>query len=425
MPSPRLSTESELSQRTLAIVMAGGNGSRLGDLTRSECKPALPFGGQYRNIDFPLSNCVNSGIRRIALATQYKAHSLIQHVHRGWMISRPEAGEFIEVWPAQQRCGGGWYSGTADAIYQNLDLIGQHAADYVLILAGDHVYKMDYRLMLAEHAASRADVTIGCIEVPLESAGAFGIIDTDERHWVTRFDEKPAVPPPSRANPGVALASMGIYVFNAAFLAECLRTDAADPGSRHDFGRNVLPAAIARAARVRAYAFRDAAGGSAYWRDVGTIDSFWRAHMELLADRPELNLHDACWPIWTHQTQCPPPIFTGQGFASRSIVAGGCGIAGTVEHSVLSQRCVVGSGSVVESSVVLPDVTIGRDCRIRRAIIEAGCAIPDGAELGGDGYDDDESRRYSGEGIAVVTSAVVTRAMAHAAPPKVAYLIRR
>jgi glucose-1-phosphate adenylyltransferase len=425
MPSPRLTPQTELSQRTLAIVMAGGNGSRLGDLTRSECKPALPFGGQYRNIDFPLSNCVNSGIRRIALATQYKAHSLIQHVQRGWTSSRPGAGEFIELWPAQQRCGGGWYSGTADAIYQNLDLIEQHAADYVLILAGDHVYKMDYRLMLAEHAANHADVTIGCFEVPLESAGAFGVLETDEHHWVTRFDEKPTVLPASPADSGVALASMGIYAFNRAFLAECLESDAADSGSRHDFGRNVLPAVIAGAGRVLGHAFRDAgAGGPAYWRDVGTIDSYWHANMELLAERPELNLHDDRWPIWTHQTQCPPPIFTGQGFASRSIVAGGCGIAGTVEHSVLSQRCVVGSGSVVESSVVLPDVTIGRDCRIRRAIIETGCTIPDGVEVGGDAYEDEESCRYSAERIAVITSAAVERAMAHASPPKVAYIRR-
>jgi glucose-1-phosphate adenylyltransferase len=218
---------------------------------------------------------------------------------------------------------------------------------------------------------------------------------------------------------------MGIYVFDAAFLAKCLRRDAADVSSRHDFGRNVLPAVIAGGGRVLAHAFRDAVtGGPAYWRDVGTIDSYWRANMELLAERPELDLHDDRWPIWTHQTQCAPPIFTGQGFASRSIVAGGCGIAGTVERSVLSQRCVIGSGSVVESSVVLPDVTIGRNCRIRRAIVETGCTIPDGTELGGEPYADEESYRYSAEGIAVVTSAAVERAMAHTTPPKVAYLRR-
>jgi glucose-1-phosphate adenylyltransferase len=346
MPVPRYPTTPDLSQRTLAVVMAGGNGTRLGDLTRWHSKPALPFGGQYRNIDFPLSNCVNSGVRRIALATQYKAHSLIQHVHLGWSFLRPEVGEFIELWPAQQRCGGGWYAGTADAIYQNLDLIEAHAPDYVLILAGDHVYKMDYRLMLHDHAANGADVTIGCVEVRVAAASAFGVMQADARNWVTRFDEKPAAPVPSLTNPDIALASMGIYVFNREFLVRCLRRDAADSASRHDFGRNIVPALLGEA-RVLAHAFRDPRGGPAYWRDVGTIDSYWHANMELLAESPQLDFYDERWPIWTHQAQSPPPIFIGEGCARRSIVAGGCSVAGAVEHSVLSQGCKIAAGAVV------------------------------------------------------------------------------
>jgi glucose-1-phosphate adenylyltransferase len=406
--------------------MAGGNGTRLGELTRWHSKPALPFGGQYRNIDFPLSNCVNSGIRRVALATQYKAHSLIQHVHLGWSFLRPEVGEFIELWPAQQRSGGDWYRGTADAIYQNLDLIDEHAPDFVLVLAGDHVYKMDYRRMLQAHVANGAEGTVGCVEVPLAGAGAFGILKTDRQHWITRFDEKPVQPSPSPANPGVALASMGIYVFNREFLARCLRRDAADSASRHDFGRNILPPLVGEAP-VLAYPFRNSRGDSpAYWRDVGTIDSYWRANMELLEDDPPLALHDDRWPIWTHQTQCPPPMFVGAGTALRSIVSGGCRVAGLVERSVLSQGCSIGAGAAIESSVVLPNATIGRDCRIRRAIVESGCTIPDGLDLGDDLYAAAELCRFSAEGVALITREAVERAaQGHAAPPKVARLSRR
>jgi glucose-1-phosphate adenylyltransferase len=425
MPSPSYSCEPDLSRRTLAIVMAGGNGTRLGELTRWHSKPALPFGGQYRNIDFPLSNCVNSGIRRVALATQYKAHSLIQHVHLGWSFLRPEVGEFIELWPAQQRSGGDWYRGTADAIYQNLDLIDEHAPDFVLVLAGDHVYKMDYRRMLQAHLANEADVTVGCVEVPIDEARAFGILQTDGRNWITRFDEKPVQPSASSGKAGVALASMGIYVFDREFLRQSLRRDAADSASRHDFGRNVLPSLVGEA-RVLAHPFRDPRDGSAaYWRDVGTIDTYWRANMELLDDNPPFALHDGDWPIWTHQTQCPPPIFVGAGSASRSIVSGGCRVAGAVELSVLSQSCSIGAGTVVESSVVLPNATIGRNCRIRRAIVEGGCSIPDGLALGDDLYAAAELCRFSAEGIALITAEAVERAVqSHGIPPKVARLRR-
>lgn len=424
MPASRYSNPPDPSQQTLAIVMAGGNGTRLGELTRWHSKPALPFAGQYRNIDFPLSNCVNSGIRRIALATQYKAHSLIQHVHLGWSFLRPEVGEFIELWPAQQRCGNGWYAGTADAIYQNLDLIDAHGPEYILILAGDHIYKMDYRAMLHEHIANGADVTVGCVEVPVASASAFGIIETDAHGWITRFDEKPVNPSASPKHSGMALASMGIYVFDRDFLVRCLRHDAADTASRHDFGRNVLPSAVGTS-HVLAHAFRDPRDGSpAYWRDVGTIDSYWHANMELLDENPPLALHDSHWPIWTHQSQCPPPIFVGAGTALRSIVSGGCRVAGTVEHSVLSQGCSIGAGAAVESSVLLPNATIGRNCRIRRAIVESGCTVPDGLDLGDDLYAAAELCRFSADGVALITSEAIERA-APSSQSKVARLSRR
>lgn len=411
MTSAWPSIESDLTRRTLAIVMAGGNGTRLGRLTERDSKPALPFAGQYRNIDFPLSNCVNSGVRRIAVATQYKAHSLIQHVSRGWSFLRPEVGEGIELWPAQQRCGARWYAGTADAIRQNLDLIDAHAPEHVLVLAGDHVYKMDYRPMLYEHAASGADVTVGCIEVPLAQAGRFGIMQADDRNRVIRFEEKPRVARPSPHGAATALASMGIYVFGIDALARCLR---GNETSAHDFGRDILPELIARA-RVSAFAFRDARrGGPAYWRDVGTIESYWRAHMDLLEDDPAIDLADPEWPIWTHQPHFPPARFLGGGVAVRSIVSSGCSIAGLVEHSVLSPACRLGAGSHVAESVLLPGVEVGRNCVIRRAIVDGDCRIPEGLELSpatvGAEADDSDGP------IALVTPEVVERAAAEAQP---------
>jgi glucose-1-phosphate adenylyltransferase len=419
MQSSSRSIGPDLSQRTLAIVMAGGNGTRLGDLTRQHSKPALPFAGQFRNIDFPLSNCINSGIRRIGVATQYKPHSLIEHVHLGWSFLCPESGEFIETWPAQRRSGTGSYAGTADAIYRNLDLIEAHSPDYVLILAGDHVYKMNYRDMLDEHAASQADVTIGCVEVPLATASAFGIMQTDPVGWVKRFDEKPARPSPCPANPEMALASMGIYVFNREFLARCLSRDAADPASRHDFGRDILPAALGHA-RVRAHTFRDPHGGPAYWRDVGTLDSYWRANMELLGDSPKLDLRDSRWPIRTHQIELPAPLLAGPGAAVRSIVSAGCRIAGTVQNSVLSPACTIGVGALVDSCVVLPNARIGRDCRIARAIIDGGCNIPDGLRFDGRARFEAEEDSPSAEGVVLITASTVERAVARWAAAKVA-----
>jgi glucose-1-phosphate adenylyltransferase len=396
-------------QYALALVLAGGNGTRLGALTRWHAKPALPFGGQYRNVDFPLSNCVNSGIRRIALLTQYKSHSLIQHVQQGWNFLRPEIGEFIELWPAQQRRGEGWYAGTADAVFQNVDLIESHGASHVLILAGDHVYKMDYRAMLDTHVESGAEVTVGCVEVPLAEASDFGVMAVDQAGWIRRFDEKPRDPEPLPQNPARALASMGIYVFDRDVLLARLLADARDSASTHDFGRDLLPAMIG-SQKLRAHAFRDAVtGGKGYWRDVGTVDSYWQANMELLADAPELDLHDSQWPIRTHQPQSAPPRFVGEGYARRSIVANGCGVAGAVEHSVLSTGARVEGGAVVAGSIVLPHARIGRNCRIQRAIIDSGCVIPEGTVI--DGRDGSTAGPFhlSPKRVTLVTTAMLDR----------------
>jgi glucose-1-phosphate adenylyltransferase len=401
---------SDLNRRTLAVVMAGGNGTRLGDLTRHQAKPALHFGGQYRNVDFPLSNCINSGIRRISLLTQYKAHSLIQHVTQGWSFLRPQMGEFIELWPAQQRRGKTWYAGTADAVFQNIDLIEEYGADYVLVLAGDHIYKMDYAAMIRAHVEAGATATVGCIEVPIEEASEFGVMSVDAQGWIQRFDEKPARPAPTPRDAASALASMGIYVFGRELLAECLMADAKDPASAHDFGRDVLPALIERSG-VLAYAFRDPkTGGQGYWRDVGTLDSYWQTHMDLLVEHPEFDLHDPHWPIWTHQAQCPPPKFIGDGVARASIVSGGCRVGGEVERSVLSTNCSVGAGSLVSDSVLLPDVTIGRDCRVFRAIIDAGCVIRDGTVIGENLLDEAEHFQRSAGGVTLVTARMLEAA---------------
>ena len=401
--------------RTLAIVLAGGNGTRLGELTRWHAKPALPFAGQYRNIDFTLSNCVNSGTRRIAVLTQYKAHSLIQHIRRGWSFLPAETGEFIEIWPAQQRRGNAWYGGTADAVYQNLDLIDAHGPEYVLVLAGDHIYKMDYVRMLAAHAQAGADVTVGCVEVPLAEASSFGVVEIDTSNRIRRFDEKPKRPQPMQLRADCALASMGIYVFNRHLLSDYLTQDAADPVSRHDFGRDILPRLLAGGTRMQAHLFRDpATGRSAYWRDVGTVENYWRAHMDLLADQPRIDLNDDTWPIRTDRPRTPPVRFVGQGHARRSIVSGGCIVGGCLDRSVLSMNCRVMRGAVVESSVLLPNVEIGSGCLISGAVIGPGCRIPDGSIIGrslvpGLPFDDTMSSRVTlvtDEGLARKTRPV-------------------
>jgi glucose-1-phosphate adenylyltransferase len=347
-----------LTRDTLALVLAGGRGSRLHELTRWRAKPAVFFGGKFRIIDFPLSNCVNSGIRHISVLTQYKAHSLIRHLVRGWSSFQSELGEFIEVMPASQRTSGGWYAGTADSIYQNLDIIQALRPKYVLVLSGDHVYKMDYGAMLAYHVEKRAQMTVCCLEVSLEDAKSFGVMSVDPGYRVVAFDEKPSEPRPMEGR-DKALASMGNYVFDTDFLFDQLAQDATDPGSTHDFGKDIIPRII-DTSRVCAYPFRDpVTGDQPYWRDVGTLDAFWEANMELVGISPELNLYDEQWPILTYQRQLPSAKFVFQGEeregkALDSIVSGGCIISGAlVNRSLLFSQVQLHSYALVEDSVVL------------------------------------------------------------------------
>ncbi|MCB1734344.1 MAG: glucose-1-phosphate adenylyltransferase [Gammaproteobacteria bacterium] len=401
---------SRLTRETLALILAGGRGSRLKAMTQWRAKPGVPFGGKFRIIDFPLSNCVNSGIRRIGVLTQYKAHSLIQHIQRGWSFLRGEFGEYVELLPAQQRITeGNWYTGTADAIYQNLDIIRAHDPAYVLILAGDHVYKMDYGAMVAHHVEYGADMTVGCIEVPRDQAKAFGVMGVNRDGRVVSFQEKPAEPASVPGNPDVSLASMGIYVFNTRFLYEQLIKDADTQGSSHDFGHDIIPRIIENY-RVFAHRFTDpSTGQQAYWRDVGTIDAFWAANLELIGITPELNLYDDDWPIWTYQEQLPPAKFIfddddRRGMAVDSMVSGGCIISGAkVEHSLLFSNVKVHSYSHVKDSVVLPDVEIGEHCRIRNAVLDKGCRIPEGTVIGEDPQADAQRFYVSEGGIVLVT----------------------
>jgi glucose-1-phosphate adenylyltransferase len=400
---------SRLTRNTLALILAGGRGSRLRQMTLWRAKPAVPFGGKFRIIDFPLSNCINSGIRMIGVLTQYKAHSLIQHVQQGWSFLRGEFGEFIELLPAQQRIESTWYSGTADAVYQNLDIIRTHKPEHVLILAGDHIYKMDYGAMLAHHVESQADMTVGCIEVPLEDAKAFGVISIDANGRVVEFNEKPEKPNPMPGSEDMALVSMGIYVFNTAFLYEQLIRDADDVYSTHDFGHDIIPRLIKKY-RVSSFPFRDTQGKqSAYWRDVGTIDAFWEANLELIGVLPELNLYDNKWPIWTYQEQLPPAKFIfddddRRGMAIDSMVSGGCLISGaTVRHSLLFSNVRVSSHTKLQDVVALPNVRFGRNCRITKAVIDKGCILPDGIVIGEDKVADAERFYVSPGGVVLVT----------------------
>ena len=400
---------SKLTRDTVALILAGGRGSRLKQLTQWRAKPAVHFGGKFRIIDFPLSNCINSGIRRIAVLTQYKAHSLIQHIQRGWGFLRAELGEFVELVPAQQRIADTWYAGTADAVFQNLDIIRGYGASYVLILAGDHIYKMDYGPMLAQHVENNADMTIGCLEVPLEQARAFGVMSVDDSGQVVDFNEKPADPQPMPGRSDTALVSMGIYVFSTRFLCEGLQRDAGQSASSHDFGKDVIPAAI-HDSRVFAYAFRDKKSGrQAYWRDVGTIDAFWEANMELIGVVPELNLYDHEWPIWTYQAQLPPAKFIfddegRRGMAVDSMVSGGCIVSGAqVRHSLLFSGVRIHSFASVEDCVVMPNVDIGENCRLRKAVIDEGCRIPEGTSIGIDAEADAQRFHISPRGVVLVT----------------------
>jgi glucose-1-phosphate adenylyltransferase len=404
---------SRLTRETLALILAGGRGSRLYELTSWRAKPALFFGGKFRIIDFPLSNCLNSGIRRIGVLTQYKAHSLIRHLVRGWSWFQAGAGdkEFVEILPASQRVGGEWYRGTADAVYQNLDIIRSEDPRFVLILSGDHIYKMDYGPFLAAHAATEADMTICCIEVPLsDAAGQFGVMTVDDTGRIIAFDEKPENPNPVPGKPDVCLASMGNYIFNTEFLYEQVIKDADTPGTQHDFGKNVIPAIIDDY-HVHAYSFTDpATGEQAYWRDVGTLQAFWEANMELVSVSPQLNLYDKSWPIFTHQAQLPPAKFVfddpdRRGEAIKSMVSGGCVVSGArVVNSLLFSGVTAKSYSLIDESVILPEVEIGRSCRIKRTIIDRGAKLEEGTIIGED-HDADRERgfRVTSSGLTLVT----------------------
>lgn len=410
---------SRLTRNTLALILAGGRGSRLKHLTKWRSKPAVPFGGKFRIVDFPLSNCINSGIRRVGVLTQYKAHSLLLHIQRGWGFLRGEFGEFIELLPAQQRIESSWYEGTADAVYQNLDILRSHNPDYVLVLAGDHVYKMDYGTMIAEHVESGADMTVGCFTLDIETAKEFGVMAVDENNRVLDFQEKPDQPKSIPGRNDVALASMGIYVFNRKFLFEQLIKDADTPDSSHDFGKDIIPRVIERY-RVQAYPFTDTTSGKqAYWRDVGTIDAFWTANIELIGVTPPLNLYDRSWPIWTYQEQLPPAKFVfdddeRRGMAVDSMVSGGCVISGAkVTNSLLFSNVRINSYSEVDQTVVLPDVNIGRNCRITRAVIDRGCDIPEGTVIGDDPVADAERFYVSEQGIVLVTPEMLGQVIHH------------
>jgi len=395
--------------------MAGGRGQRLADLTSNRAKPATPFGSKYRIIDFSLSNCVNSGIRQVLVLTQYKAHALIQHLQRGWGFLRGELGEFVEIVPAQQKHGEWWYRGTADAVYQNYDIIEEHNPDLVLVLAGDHVYKMDYGPMVAFHAQREADVTVGVVQVPVREATEFGVMTIDDESRVIRFMEKPANPEPMPGNDKLALASMGIYVFDAEYLRKQLEEDAADPDSAHDFGRNIIPKTIGKD-RIFAYPFENVeTAAQAYWRDVGTVEAYYQANMELIHVKPELNLYDESWPIWTYQEQVPSAKFVldddgRRGSAVNSMVAGGSIVSGAeIIESLLFFNVNVEERSYVFRSVLLPHVEVGKGCRISRAVIDEGCVIPDGMVIGEDSEADKARFHVTESGIALVTPAMLAR----------------
>jgi glucose-1-phosphate adenylyltransferase len=405
---------SQLVRETFALVLAGGRGTRLKGLTDWRAKPAVPFGGKFRIIDFTLSNCVNAGVRRIGVATQYKAQSLIRHLQRGWSFLDGRFGETIELLPAQQQIDENtWYQGTADAVFQNLGVIRQYDPRYVLVLSGDHVYKMDYGKMLAEHATRQADISVACIEVPVADAKAFGVMSVDEAGRIRRFTEKPSQPESIPGKPDVALVSMGVYVFNAEFLYEQLVRDSMETKTSHDFGKDVIPYVVPRY-RVFSHRFAESsigttAGSVPYWRDVGTIDSYWEANMELTKVVPDLDLYEQRWPIWTEQPQLPPAKFVfdeeaRRGVAVDSLVSGGCVVSGaTVKRSVLFSDVHVADYARVEDSVILPNVRIGRNAVLKRAIVDRRCVIPEGFQVGIDPLQDRQRFEVSERGIALVT----------------------
>lgn len=409
-----------LSNRSMAFILAGGRGSRLHELTDNRAKPAVFFGGKTRIIDFALSNALNSGIRKMAIATQYKAHSLIRHCQRGWNFFRAERNEYLDILPASQRVDEHhWYEGTADAVYQNIDIVDSYDIDYVVILAGDHIYKMDYEVMLREHVETGADVTVGCLTVKREEATAFGVMAVDASGRITDFVEKPKDPPAIPGSPEQALVSMGIYVFRWKFLRQLLMEDAADTGSKHDFGGDIIPTVVKNGKAV-AHRFEDScvrhrADAVAYWRDVGTVDAFWKANIDLTGFDPELDLWDRNWPIWTYSETAPPAKFvhneeSRRGLALSSLVSGGCIISGTeVRDSLLFTGVHSNSWSVLTEAVVLPYVSVGRNARLTKVVIDRGVQIPEGLVVGEDPIDDAQWFRVTPDGVTLITQSMLNR----------------
>ncbi len=416
----RQAQSTQLVRRTIALVLAGGRGARLKQLTDRRAKPAVYFGGKFRIIDFALSNCVNSGIRRIGVITQYKSHSLLRHLQRGWSFLRAEMNEMVDLLPAQQRVDEGhWYRGTADAVYQNLDIISSSRPEYIVVLAGDHIYKMDYSLMLKDHVEHGLGCTVGCIEVPREEASAFGVMAIDDERQVVSFLEKPADPPSMPGRPDTTLASMGIYIFNADYLYKVLEDDLADPTSSHDFGKDVIPRVVADR-RALAHPFSMSCVSTApesrpYWRDVGTIDAFWAANLDLASITPELDIYDNDWPIWTYQRQLPPAKFIpdrdGQhGKTVNTIVSGGCIVSGSeVVNSVLFSNVRVRSFCVVHDAVILPGVTVERGSRLRKVVIDRGCTIPEGMVIGEDPVLDAQRFERTEQGVVLITKPMLAK----------------
>ena len=413
-------TTTALTRQTMAFVLAGGRGTRLHELTDKRAKPAVFFGGKSRIIDFALSNAVNSGIRRIGVATQYNAHSLIRHLQRGWNFFRAERNESLDILPASQRMDENtWYLGTADAVTQNIEIIRSHGPEYIVVLAGDHIYKMDYGLMLRQHVDSRADVTVGCIEVPRLQASAFGVMHVDEANRIVGFVEKPPDPPAIPGRPDEALASMGIYVFDTAFLVELLRIDAADPNSSHDFGKDIIPRVV-RDGTAYAHRFSESCvmtGGERepYWRDVGTIDSFWQANIDLTELDPSLDLYSHDWPIWTYSELTPPAKFVHdtegrRGSAVFSMISGGCIVSGAqVAHSMLFTGVHCHSWSILERVVALPYCQIGRGARLRNVVLDRGVIVPEGLVAGEEPERDRQRFRVTDSGVTLITQPMIDR----------------
>ena len=417
--SERMILARQLPKRTIALVLAGGRGSRLMDLTDRRAKPAVYFGGKFRIIDFALSNCINSGIRRIGVLTQYKSHSLLRHLQRGWNFLRGEANEFIDLLPAQQRVNEAyWYRGTADAITQNIDILRAYGPEYILVLAGDHIYKQDYSVMLLDHVESGAKCTVGCIEVPRMEATALGVMHIDERRRITAFLEKPADPPAMPGKPDRALGSMGIYVFNADYLYELLEEDLSSD-TDHDFGKNIIPRVVAEG-RALAHPLNlssvpRSTRSNPYWRDVGTVDAFWAANLDLASNMPELNIYDRDWPVWTYQEQLPPAKFVpdergNHGVTANVLISGGCVVAGSnIRRAVLFSNVRVESNCTITDAVIMPDTHVSRGCRLSSVVIDRGCVLPEGTVIGEDPQFDSARFFRSDKGVVLVTKEMLAK----------------